>query len=349
MKILVLGGTGAMGAHLIKILAENGHDVFVTTRKVREDSRNITYLTGDAHANVFLEKLLEKHWDVIVDFMIYSTPEFHRRVGLLLRAAGQYVYLSSSRVYADSASPITEDSPRLLDVCRDPVYLATDEYALAKARQEDLLKNSGNRNWTVIRPYITYSETRLQLGVLEKESWLYRALHGRTIVFSKDIAPNTTTLTYGFDVARGIASILGVQGALGEVFHITHSEYHTWSEILSVYLDVLEKHFGKQPPVLIMDSFPDLKSGKYQLIYDRRFNRRFDNTKIGGFIDTSTFKPPLTGLKECLADFLEKPRFNLLPCRIEARADKLAGERTQLCELSDWKRRIKYLICRYCM
>lgn len=299
--------------------------------------------------NVFLEKLLEKHWDVIVDFMIYSTLEFHRRVGLLLRAAGQYVYLSSSRVYADSASPITEDSPRLLDVCRDPVYLATDEYALAKARQEDLLKNSGNRNWTVIRPYITYSETRLQLGVLEKESWLYRALHGRTIVFSKDIAPNTTTLTYGFDVARGIASILGVQGALGEVFHITHSEYHTWNEILSVYLDVLEKHFGKQPPVLIMDSFPDLKSGKYQLIYDRRFNRRFDNTKIGGFIDTSTFKPPLTGLKECLADFLEKPRFNLLPCRIEAKADKLAGERTQLCELSDWKRRIKYLICRYCM
>lgn len=349
MKILVLGGTGAMGAHLIKILAENGHDVFVTTRKVREDSRNITYLTGDAHMNVFLEKLLEKHWDVIVDFMIYSTLEFHRRVGLLLRAAGQYVYLSSSRVYADSASPITEDSPRLLDVCRDPVYLATDEYALAKARQEDILKNSGSRNWTVVRPYITYSETRLQLGVLEKEYWLYRALRGRTIVFSKDIAPNTTTLTYGYDVARGIAGILGVQGALGEVFHITHSEHHTWNEILSIYLDVLEKHFGTRPPVFIADRFPDSKPGKYQLIYDRRFNRRFDNAKIGEFIDTSAFKPPLTGLKECLAAFLKKPEFHPVSCRIEARADKLAGERTQLSELSDWNHRIKYLICRYCL
>ena len=99
----------------------------------------------------------------------------------------------------------------------------------------------------------------------------------------------------------------------------------------------------------MVDRFPDLKSGKYQLIYDRRFNRRFDNTKIGRFIDTSTFKPPLTGLKECLADFLENPRFNLLSCRIEGKADKLAGEHTQLCELSDWKQRIKYLFCRYCL
>ena len=40
-----------------------------------------------------------------------------------------------------------------------------------------------------------------QLGVLEKELWLYRALNGRTIVFSKDIAEKSTTLTYGYDVA----------------------------------------------------------------------------------------------------------------------------------------------------
>lgn len=349
MKILILGGTGAMGFHLTKILAKRGHDVFVTTRKIRESSRNITYLTGDAHSDVFLSQLLKNKWDVIVDFMIYSTPEFHGRIDRLLRSTEQYVYLSSSRVYADSVNPITEDSPRLLDVCKDSTYLATDEYALAKARQEDLLRNSGKRNWTIIRPYITYSEIRLQLGVLEKEAWLYRALHGRTIVFSKDIASKQTTLTYGFDVARGIASILGNQGALEESFHITHSEPHTWNEVLSVYLDGLEKHLGRRMSVCMVDHFPNWKAGKYQRLYDRCFDRRFDNSKIGAFIDTSTFRPPLQGLSECLAAFLQNPNFNPVSCRMEAEADKLAREHASLAEFSNWKRRCKYLICRYCM
>ena len=60
---------------------------------------------------------------------------------------------------------------------KDEEYLKTDEYALSKARQEDILHRSGKNNWTVIRPYITYSEIRLQLGVLEKELWLYRFVH----------------------------------------------------------------------------------------------------------------------------------------------------------------------------
>lgn len=51
--------------------------------------------------------------------------------------------MSSSRVYADSQTPITENSPRLLDVYKEEEYLKTDEYALSKARQEDILHRSG--------------------------------------------------------------------------------------------------------------------------------------------------------------------------------------------------------------
>ena len=53
------------------------------------------------------------------------------------------MFLSSSRVYASQESPIREDSMRLLDVSHDSIYLKTDEYALAKARQEDILRKSG--------------------------------------------------------------------------------------------------------------------------------------------------------------------------------------------------------------
>ena len=146
--------------------------------------------------------------------------------------------------------PITEETPRLLDVSTDEAYLKTDEYGLAKARQEDLLRDSGRKNWTVIRPSITFSEGRLQLGVLEKEAWLYRALHGRSIVFSEDIANKVTTMTYGWDVAKGIESIVSNPKALGEIFHITSKESFKWHEILTLYLNVLEQNLGKRPQVV---------------------------------------------------------------------------------------------------
>ena len=149
MKILVLGGTGAMGVDLVRILAERGENVIVTSRAKRESAaNNVKYLQGDAHDPAFLQSLLRDSYGAIVDFMVYTTEEFQYKVDLFLNSTKQYVFMSSSRVYADSKTPITENSARLLEVCKDEVYLKTDEYALSKARQEDLLCESGKSNWT---------------------------------------------------------------------------------------------------------------------------------------------------------------------------------------------------------
>ena len=281
-----------MGVHLVNLLSSNPDcRITVTSRSRQEGKGNVSYVQGNGHDIAFLNTLLKDKYDVIVDFMNYHTEEFRERYRILLNACGQYVYLSSSRVYADSDSPITEEFPRLLDVTTDAEYLRTDEYALAKARQENLLRESGYKNWTIIRPYITYSEIRLQLGVLEKEAWLYRALQGRAIVFSKDIAERMTTLTYGLDVARAMAALIGREEAKGEAFHITTPESIRWSEVQKIYLDVLERETGKRPRVLLTEESLNLQYawGKYQVKYDRLFNRTFDNGKIGRFIDTDCF------------------------------------------------------------
>lgn len=99
----------------------------------------------------------------------------------------------------------------------------------------------------------TFSEIRLQLSPQEKELWLYRYLHGRSIVFSKDLAEKYTTLTYGYDVAKGIASIIGKEKAIGEIFHITVNESHKWSEILSLYVKVIKRETGIEPKVMLMN------------------------------------------------------------------------------------------------
>jgi nucleoside-diphosphate-sugar epimerase len=350
-KVLILGGTGAMGIHLVQLLKEQQVETFVTSRRnMKSNEQGLYYLQGDAKEESFLQGCLQMHeWDAIVDFMVYDTQTFKRRIDSLLNNTKQYVFLSSARVYADSELPITETSPRLLDVSQDTDYLATDEYALTKARQEDILKNSGRNNWTIIRPYITYSENRLQLGVLEKEEWLYRALHGRAIVFSCDIMEKTTTLTYGFDVAKGIVSVIGKDNALGECFHITNSGSIQWREVLEVYLSVLEKQLGTRPTVVLQDleTFLAWRNIKYQVRYDRLYNRVFDNAKISQYIDTEKFTETQIGIKQCLEYFLKNPTFNSLNWSAEAKKDRMVKEKTSLCEIEGIKPKLKYLIYRY--
>lgn len=349
MRVLVLGGTGAMGIHLVETLSNNYVETFVTSRKSLFSEGRVHYIQGNAQDIDFLQTVLKEHCDVIVDFMVYTTTGFQERFKLLLDATDQYIFLSSSRVYADSTQPITESTSRLLDISKDKEFLSTDEYSLTKARQEDILRNSGRTNWTIIRPYITYSENRLQLGVLEKEEWLYRALHGRTIVFSSDINARITTLTYGLDVSKGIMTIVGNADAYGETFHITTSETNYWENILTIYLEVLEKQLGYRPKVLLQDleKFLEWKPVKYQIFYDRLYNRQFDNSKISQYINTNSFTKLEVGLKNCLEEFIINPKFEFINWKTEALKDRQTKEHTSLNEILGLKQKIKYLIFRY--
>ncbi|WP_349342825.1 NAD-dependent epimerase/dehydratase family protein [Marinobacter sp. MMG032] len=348
-NILILGGTGAMGTHLVKILAERGDIVYATSRSIHESSANIKFIKGNAKEERFLTHLLRCKWDAIVDFMVYSTPAFEQRAHKLLAATEQYIFMSSARIYADSGGPIREESPRLLESSEDMNFLQTDEYSLAKARQENIIRRSGGKNWTIIRPYITYSTQRLQLGVLEKEGWLYRALNGRTIVFSKDIASKLTTLTYGLDVAGALEAIIGEPRALGETYNIMQKDVATWRRVLDVYLDVLERHLGRRPKVLLLgfDDFLRCKPAEYQIKYDRLFNREFDSSKIGEFVDLEALTELESSLTDCLDEFLEKPQFLPIDWRSEAIKDRYTGEVAKLSEIGLWKQKIKYLLYRF--
>ncbi|CAK7003722.1 MAG: hypothetical protein PETM_00103 [Petrimonas sp.] len=348
MKILVLGGTGAMGTHLLNLLGNTDNEIVVTSRIKRQSSKNIKYLVGNAKDDVLLKEILQEHWDVIIDFMLYTTREFTERVKFFLDFASQYIFLSSARVYADSKEPIKETSPRLLDTSMDEEFLSTDEYSLAKARQENILKSTGKRNWTIIRPYITYSSQRLQLGVMEKESWLYRALNHRTIVFSKDINSRLTTMTYGLNVAKGIVSIIGNYDALGEIFHITSDKSLRWSDVLEIYLNGLEEYLGFRPKVML-DNINNLHTShlaEYQTKYDRLFDRSFDNSKISKYVNIEDFLTAEEGLKKCLEEFLKRPIFKSIDWRAEALRDRKTKDFTNLVEIRGIKQKIKYLLYR---
>ena len=97
MKILILGGTGAMGVPLVNFLNNGINDVYVTSRVQKESDGKVHYIRGNAHEIEFINSLLREQYDAIVDFMVYSTEEFKNRVHLFLENTKQYVFFSSSR------------------------------------------------------------------------------------------------------------------------------------------------------------------------------------------------------------------------------------------------------------
>jgi len=352
MKILILGGTGAMGAPLVDVLKTNGHEIYVTSRKKHDNDKNICYIMGDAHELDFVNSLLIEKYDVIVDFMSYKENEFKERISLLLNSTDQYVFLSSCRVYAQSEEKINELSPRLLDTCQDLEYLATSEYALEKAREENILINNPKTNWTIIRPTVTYNENRLQLGNLEIQHWLFRALKQRTIVFSEELMNIVTPMTNGRDVAFALSLLLGNKKALGQIIQIASPESMCWKDILKIYVDEIEKYTGIKPKVYLQKNahvMANVLDRKWQLIYNRLYNRVFDSSKVDEISGVKIFYTPIeSGIRECIRKALTENNMNYnFSGKIEAYFDKITKEYTPISEIKSKKEIIKYIIARY--
>lgn len=352
MKILLLGGTGVIGRYLSQKYNENGTDVYVTSRSHHLDSGSIHYIKGNAMDDEFLHYVCKlQQWDAIVDFMSYKTKTFASRVDILLSSTKQYVFISTARVYGNIEHPIKETSPRLLECSTDNDYLKTDEYALTKARQEDILKKAKTNNYTIVRPCITYGPERLQLGVMEKEQWLYRALKGRTIVFCEEIANRITTMTIGEDICKGIISLIGNEKAIGETVHLTSEHHRTWNEIWAIYSNTIESVCGFRPKLKMVSLSDFLRTRsselKYQVIYDRVYDRDYNTDKERTFVKVDNFISPEKGLDSCLRLMIKSDKFRKINWKYEAKRDKLTGEITPLHEIVGFKNKVKYLLTRY--
>jgi len=84
-SVLILGGTGAMGTHLCKHLDNGEWKIAVTSRREQvSESSSLRYIQGNAKDISFVRELLAGcKYDVIIDFMSYTTAEFQERYDLL--------------------------------------------------------------------------------------------------------------------------------------------------------------------------------------------------------------------------------------------------------------------------
>lgn len=343
-KILLIGGTGAIGIYLTEECVRLGYEVYVTSRQERQDQASLKYVYGDGFDTEFLKKLLiQERFDAIVDFMVYTTEQFKQRLDLLLGYTAHYMFISTYRVYADSnLTPIVETSPRLLDVVTDQEYLSTDEYGLTKARQEDVLRKSSYKNWTIVRPSITYSTSRFQFGTLEAIQFLKRAEAGLPIIMSSEVLGKFTTMTWAGDVAKMMGRLILNSKSYADDFNVLTSEHHTWLEVAGYYQDLIGMKVLEVPSA----AYSKVITNKWQLKYDRMFNRVCDNSKILKL--TGLESGALMSLKQGLAYELKLTNlFETLspgfPSKYDGRVDKIINSYQTLFIKSTIKNKLRYI------
>lgn len=351
MRVLILGGTGAMGVPLVEMYSRAGYEVFLTSRSRHQDERNsVVYLQGNALDINWLCSIVKSNvYDAVVDFMVRKLENLQETLNLILPRTAQYIFISSARVYAQTDGLITEDTPRLLDVCTDSEYVKSDEYAIVKAKEENLLLSNELRNWTIIRPTLTYNSYRLQFPLGEKEDWLYRVMHNRSIIVPLDLIKIKTTMMYGNDVASVIFHLTDNKAALGQTVHVAGGQALTWEDVLKVYQNVLQENHIILNTVYVEQALETAKhlGNYYQIKYARGINREFSTQKLESLIGHITFTAMQDGLASCLRLFLQNPKFQMINWRRHAYYDRVAKERTTLAEFDCTKKRIAYVVGRY--
>lgn len=279
-KVLLIAGGGTLGRYTAKELLSKDCQVdIICLEDYTSDNPNLRYYKANADLKYLTEFLKDKYYDGIVNFIHYTSVDDYKPVHkLLCSKTDQLIFLSSYRVYADLQHPITETAPMLADVVKDDEeFLKTENYALPKARCEKFLREeSGTKNWTVVRPVISFSDKRLDLVTVSGREIIDAAKSGKTILLP-EVAKNLTAgLDWAGNSGKLIANLLFKKECFGEAYTVSSGQNLTWGEVADIYTRLTGVKFRWSET----EEYVNTGHGGYILIYDRLYDRAVDNTKI---------------------------------------------------------------------
>ena len=286
MKILFIGGTGVISSACSELGLARGHELFLLNRSVSKKipvPEGATVLIGDAYTEEarLAALLADHHFDAVVDFIAFATPDIERDLRLFRGRTNQFVFISSASAYQKPIKNylITEETP-----LENPYW----EYSRNKIACEDRLMQAYREEGfpvTIIRPSHTYGPTQIPFGV---SSWMHpwtvidRMKRGQKVIVPGDGA-SLWVLTWNADFAKGLVGLLGNENAIGEAFQITSGEVLTWDQIhLEAY-----RALGLKPNLIHIPSDLIAMYNPHSLgslVGDKANSVVFDNSKIKQFV-----------------------------------------------------------------
>jgi 2'-hydroxyisoflavone reductase len=131
LRILILGGTGFIGPHMVHEALRRGHEIslFNRGRTNRALFPDLELLVGDR--NNGHDALIGRRWDAVVDNSGYVPRHVADSAQLLSSAVSHYIYVSSVSVYAAMSGNLTAANYHDVDVANteyeSPLVSIADE------------------------------------------------------------------------------------------------------------------------------------------------------------------------------------------------------------------------------
>jgi 2'-hydroxyisoflavone reductase len=136
MRLLVLGGTAWLGRYIATTAVERGHRV---TSLARGESGaappGAGFTRADRDGTGAYREVAREEWDVVID-VSRQPGQVRRATAALAGRAGSFVFVSSTNVYADHATPGAGEDAALLPALAGEVMASMDTYGQAKVACE---------------------------------------------------------------------------------------------------------------------------------------------------------------------------------------------------------------------
>ena len=153
MKLLLIGGTGFLGRHLVDAALERGHEVTLFNRGQRNPTLfpDVEQLHGNRDGDFAL--LQGRRWDAVLDTCGYMPRVVGASALALAAATEHYTFISSISVYADFGRVGMDEGAAVSTIADSHVEEVTDEtYGALKALSEQAALQAMPGRTLVIRP-----------------------------------------------------------------------------------------------------------------------------------------------------------------------------------------------------
>lgn len=279
-RILVTGGAGFIGSHVVQRLVGQGHvvrliDVFVNygPKWTAMDQWNVEYRAANLLKNAEIVRGDMRDARTLRNCIASFTPEYivhlaaMSRADIAIKQTGEaytsilgttnnllecvretggverLVYVSSSMVYGHfQKCPVPEDAATEPREIYGGMKLAGENLVKAYSRCYGI-------DFTIVRPSAVYGPADTQGRVISK--FLSAAVHGHRLV-AKNADDTVLDFTYVEDVVDGIIAATFSPRAAGESFNVTYGQGRSLREVIEL---LRERYPSLQAQFIVEPSF----------------------------------------------------------------------------------------------
>jgi UDP-glucose 4-epimerase len=237
MKILIAGGAGEVGKHLVQDLTDQGHTVRILDRAEKVKGMRDA-ICGDLSDPALVSAAVEGV-DVIVNLawsfadnpQVIFGEDIRGHVNLLEAACAQkvsrFIYASTATVYGKAVHhPVTEAHPCLIAEARKPLY------ALGKYTAEELCRHyfkTRGLPTTIFRFWWAFGAT---IGGSNLRDLIRKAIQNQPLEMVQGAGGAFLTMA---DLGRAVQMSISKPAAAGQVYNLG-SLFLSWKEIGDVII-----------------------------------------------------------------------------------------------------------------